>query len=76
MLMKLVQNVNLKMKSRTCLKMGHVGSKSRSVGQILEKPCTHSKGHFFSPIIMKHGQNVCLNEISDNFENGSCHVKN
>ena len=24
---------------------------------------------------MKHGQNVCLDEISDRFENGSCWVK-
>ena len=30
---------------------------------------------FFSLIIMKHGQNVCLDEISDRFENGSCWVK-
>ena len=29
----------------------------------------------FSLIIMKHGQNVCLNEISDKFENGSCQVR-
>ena len=64
------------MKSRTSLKMGHVRSKTMSLGgQISEKPYVHSRGHIFSPIIMKHGQNVCLDEISDRFENGSCWVK-
>ena len=57
-------------------KLGHVGSKTRSLGQILEKPCVRSRDHIFSPIIMKLGQNVCLDEISDAFENGSCWVKN
>ena len=56
------------------LKMGHVGSKTRLLGQILEKPSVRSRGHIFSPIIMKRGQNVCLNEISEG-ENGSCGVK-
>ena len=54
--------------------MGHVGSKTRSPGQILEKSCVHSRGHIFSPIIIKVRQNVCLGEISD--ENGSYRVKN
>ena len=40
--------------------MGHVGSKTRSLGQMLEKPCVRSRGHIFSLIIMKLGQNVCL----------------
>ena len=48
------------MKSRTSLKMGHVGSKTRSLGQILEKPCVRSRGQIVCPIIMKLGQNVCL----------------
>ena len=34
-------------------------------------PCECSKGHIFRLRIMKHGQNVCLDEISDKFENGS-----
>ena len=38
--------------------------------------CVCSRGHIFSPIIMKLGQNVCLDEISDETENGSCRVKN
>ena len=55
--------------------MGHVKSKTRSLGQISEKPYVHSRGHIFRPIIMKPGQNVCLDEISGRFENGSCWVK-
>ena len=35
--------------SRSSLKLGHVGSKIRSLGQILEKPCVHSKRHNFDP---------------------------
>ena len=58
------------------MKIGHVGSKTRSLGQILEKPCVHSRGHIFSLIIMKPGQNISLNEVSDEFENESCQVKN
>ena len=50
--------------------------KTSSLGQILEKPCIRSRGHIFSPIIMKLGQNVCLDESSHKFENGSCRVKN
>ena len=55
--------------------MGHVMSKSRSLGQISEKPYVNARGQIFRPIIMKRGQNVCLDEISDRFENGSCWVK-
>ena len=35
--MKLCQNVN-SYKSRSNLKLGHVGSKTRSLGQIMKKP--------------------------------------
>ena len=31
--------------------------------------------NIFSPIIMKFNQNVCLDEISEKFENGSCRIK-
>ena len=57
------------MKSLTSLKMGHVGSKTRSFGQTLEKPCVESRGHIASPILMKLCQNVCLHEIRHKFEN-------
>ena len=56
-------------------KMGHVGSKSRSLGQILEKSFVSFRGHIFSLIIMTLGQNVCLDKIWDEFENGSCGIK-
>ena len=60
--------------------MGHVESKTRSLGQILEKPCVRSRGHILSRILMgilmEVGQNVCLDDISDEFENGSRGVKN
>ena len=55
---------------------GSRGSKTRSPGQILEKPCVRSRGHIFSRILMKVGQDVCLDEISDEFENGLRGVKN
>ena len=61
------------MKSRTRVKTGHGPSKTWSLGQILEKPCVRTRGHIL--IIMKLAQNVCLDEISDEFENGSCWVK-
>ena len=51
--------------------MAHVGSKTRSLDQILERPCAHSRGNIFSPTIMELGENVCLDEISDELENES-----
>ena len=39
---------------------------------MLEKPYVRSRGNIFSSKIMKLGQNVCLDEISNKFENGSC----
>ena len=57
--------------SQLILKMGHVQSKTRSRGQILEEPCVCSRGQIFSLIIMKLGQNICLYEISDEFEMGN-----
>ena len=50
--------------------MGHVGSETRSLGQILEKPSVRSRGHIFSRILMKVGQDVCLDDISDKIEMG------
>ena len=56
--------------------MGHVESKTRSLGQILEKSYVHPRGHIFSLIIIKPRQDVCLNQVSDEFENKSCRIKN
>ena len=39
--------------SRSSLKLSHVGSKTRSLGQIFEKPCVHSRGHSFDSKFMK-----------------------
>ena len=44
--------------SRSDLKLGHVGLKTRSLGQILEKPCVHSRGHRFDHKFVKICQNV------------------
>ena len=53
------------MKSQRSSKMGHVCSKTKSLGQILEKPCARSIGNIFSQMIMKLGQNVCLDQDWD-----------
>ena len=55
--------------------MDHVGLKTRSLGRILEEPCVRSRGHIFSQIIMKPGQNVSDDKNSDVSESGSCLVK-
>ena len=49
--------------SRSSSKLGHVGSKTRSLGQILEKPCVHSRGHRFDQKFMKLCQNVNLHNV-------------
>ena len=56
--------------------MGHVGSKTRSLGQILEKHCVRCRGLTFCPILMKLGLNICLDEILKEFKNGSLWTKN
>ena len=50
--------------------MGHVESKIRSLGQMLEKLCLCSRGHIFSQIIMKLDQNFFRDEISDEYKMG------
>ena len=55
------------MKFRMSSKIGHVMSKTRLLVQILEKSCVGSRGHIFSPITMKLGQNVCYDELSNEF---------
>ena len=52
------------------LKMGHVEPKTRSMGQILEKPCVHFRGYIFSLILFRLGQNVCFGDVSKEFDNG------
>ena len=50
-------------------KMGHVRSKTMSLGKMLKKHSVRSGGHIFSLITMKLGQNVCSEKISYEFEN-------
>ena len=54
--------------------MDHVRSKTRSLGQIVEKPCVCSRDSIFGLILMKLGQTVCHDEILYMFENGSFQV--
>ena len=61
--------------SRSALKLGHVGSKTRSLGQILEQPYVHSRGHRFDHKFMKLCQNVNHHNVKVKFETGSCWVK-
>ena len=46
--------------------------KTRSEGQIKEKHCVRHRGHIFSPVLLKDVQNVCLDDISYDFENELC----
>ena len=55
--------------------MGHVGSKTRSLTQTLEKPCVCSRDQIFGLILMKLIQSFCLDETLYIFENGSYWVK-
>ena len=59
-------------KTRPSLKLGHVRSKTRSLGQILEKPCVYNCGFIFHWIFVKLCQNVCLNNTEVKFKYGSC----
>ena len=49
--------------SRSSSKQGHLGSKTRSPGQIKGKPCWHSSSHIFEATIMNLAQNVCLDDF-------------
>ena len=72
--MKHGQNVCLD-ESRMSLKIGYVGSKTRSLGQMVEKLCVRSRGNIFSPIIMKLDQYVCLDKISYKLKIGYVRLK-
>ena len=61
--------------SRSDSKLGHVGSKTRSLGQILEKSCVHSRRHSFDPSFMKLCQNVSHHSIWVKFKTGSFRSK-
>jgi len=46
------------------LYLGHLGSETWSLDQIIEKPCVDNRSHSFHLILMKYGQNVYLDNIS------------
>ena len=50
-------------KSRSSSNMAHMGSKSWSIVQILEKACEHSRSHQFSSIFIRLSQNDHLDKI-------------
>ena len=60
--------------SRSDSNMGHVRSKTRSVGQISLKPCSPSRGHSYASILMKLYQNVCLDDSTSNDSSNMDHV--
>ena len=62
-------------RSRSSSIMGGVGSKCRSLGQILAKSCLHSSGHMFAPIFLILAQNDCLDGVSVKFDHGLGHSK-
>ena len=64
------------MKSRPELKTDCVGSKTRSIGQIVEKRCAHYRRYSFDTILMKLYQNICLYKILAKIETWLCWVKN
>ena len=72
--MNIYQNV-CHQEERTDLKVGHVGSETRSLGQILEKSCALSSRHSFDPICVKRCQNVWQHEMWDKTETESSQVR-
>ena len=60
--MKLFQNVYL-YESRGSLRLGQVGLSTRSLGQILEKSCVHSKGHNFDPVFIKQSPSCVAQSV-------------
>ena len=55
--------------------MDHVGPKTRSEGQIIEKPCEHFRGQSLCPFFIRLAQNDHLDNISVKFKHGSCQIK-
>ena len=55
------------MKPQMSLKMGHVWSKTRSLGKILNKPFVCSRAHIFSPIFMKLVRKVVLTPLTNDW---------
>ena len=62
--------------SRSSSRLSHVRSKTRSLGQILEKPCVGSKRHSFDPKFMNFCQIVSHHNMLVKLETRSYWVKN
>ena len=56
--------------------MGHLGSKTRSLGQIIEKPCPLSRGRIFHWNLVKSCQELHIDDYKAKFESRSSGVKN
>jgi hypothetical protein len=52
-----------------------MGSKTMSYRQNIEKPCLQSNDHIFDSIIIILGQNACLSNSSNDFEQRSSRFK-
>ena len=50
--------------------MVHVGSKTRSLGQIFENPCVSSRCQILRVVPMELDNSVCIDKISNMFVNG------
>ena len=61
--------------SRSRTDLDHLGSKTRSQGQIIEKACLHLRDHIFDPILMRLALNICLNDVKITVESGSHGIK-
>ena len=55
--------------SRSSLKLGHLGLKTRSPGQISGKSFYHSSSHIFEAVIINLAQNVCLHDFLGQVQN-------
>ena len=62
-------------KKRIDLKVGHIGSETRSLGLILEKSYVFSCWHSFESVCMKLCQNVWHHAMSDKIETGQVRSK-
>ena len=60
---------------RSDLILGHVRLKTRSLSQIIEKPCINSRGHRFDPKFVKLCQTVSPYKLYVKFETGPCWSK-
>ena len=67
--------INL-MISRSSLKIGHAGSKTKSLCKISLKHYSASRGHSFVLIFKDLYQNFWLDNVSVRLECGACRVKN